>query len=1839
MASTTATLAALLRALRQASTAPAASDAMDQSVDRLISTSSLSEAQNLVFGLLQCAKGHHSAAFTESLHGKLQQAAAICTEPSSKAQYLGFVLLEESVHLLETLEVSTQRQVLLQCFNANKSLLSGYVAALTAADGPFWGPSVTCETAKRTLHMVAPVLKTVLMDNSQTEGHKAAVLDALCRIAWHFGDDSEDHEAVRTSVVSMLVQALELVPHSRLAQTAYVTHVALIVNLLSTLTDRSKEQVALAKRTARFVLESTQILIGQDVGVIALLQSLEQLAQAVPEAFWCSVFLASTAYFLVDKCETPLEQQLVLRMLAHALTFGREVVSSRPDGRGVYVEILLLPLSSMIALHGSAVSELLKLVMEIKSATTFHPQADSGARAPPTKTATHARSAVRLISDEDVCRRWLDSLFPLEDAAHSDANSSTDKWLALLLVALLSDGRSSLCGHAAKCFERQVNSSPKFWGVDSTKSLVASLVFLVSQHPSGNAMVASARHFGEWLTSCLYSLAALAATTTDTMRIVLRLIDSMNGTTKMRPMALKLMYEVWRHESRVFPRLESMLLEATALDEDAERRVVKMATVKMLCEEDPELGVQFISSIQGFLEDELESVVSMAMDAITALCGGDCLDFYVAFKIIAQKMRKNKVGCADEPLFQERLCCFYALGGAESAANEKHASKLLSQAWEFADSEHPSVRKAAYAAMSKFPLGLLGLSMPADGVMEHDSDEEDQVTEEEVEEQLDDLMQRLRSEHDADVRPEIEKLMTRVIEHESAKLTVGVGRGQRMASAASGDKWQQQQTSQQTGSVMVVSAAATKEMKALLPSRAEVLALFSAASSMADWSGFLLAYQPKAAIDTKSVKRKDKLVRLATQNVDELVETVGTVLQSIKLPWASTSASTDADSSCEVFLLMQALMKGWRTFMATYIASLDELAELKTPVGVDDADVAFRVFSEGVASLIVSLLRDSPNTVGGTMAVGALLGQLCETRHWQNPQLRLKYEETVEELSRRLALSIEQARVFSVDDGDFRSSSIGASLALQLSFGRRKVDAGDDCSNFCLQLEKIEQMFKELYLNASDELLRASALFGLSHIGALYTNSENLETFETTQWRQQRVKPIAELVFSSFLQSKSSSNGDVVFPLDKATEASASIDKVPAAFDQSGSSSDVLLRWASLVGLAHLASGFSSIRRLDWLTNVRRVLEAVWETVDGASVVAVALGPVLLECVQFNLTPSSSLENFVASCIQRAADSDTRLGGGFVVTAAAFVLCRLEFFGGFPSTIQNQTRLVVEGIKGVLENERSEEGAVRTLMLSGIANFFHLAFGMSGSSRLSLADSVELTLDPSTIDRLVKLARAESAKSGRDCGFAGAVLGAIASTADGFYVSQKKKSFDVELHALPARSLLAKTLEWLRQTNPSENVRPQSSAATAIPETRVALSLLNCLASAGSVLPLLDYASLTHRVMMRFCSVETSVACVRFAATQGSCDELLAGELLSSTWFGNVDTAVQTQLIGGLSRLATRVPTDVLRALLVTIFDVLKDIWRCEVPSSSSAPLFDSWTSMLSTVLDATPSRRISETSLDMVNQLVLEKIVVELPFGLEASHFVEQFAIRVLSKVNYGEPGPVGAFLMPSGSNSSTWSWWRSGVFVVELAHLNVQAIGKREASLLFQWILRHEFDEWTDGNLVDTYLQPLIARVGALVAQHTRPGDNVSSLLDVLDAFSRGMASLDFSVRSDEFKRRALFDVVACVLSWNLSLSHEKFMAKLARSEVAGINTATDLLPFGLTLCAHRAKSVSALGERLLALLQQLARLEAAEAAGYSAALQVCSRQMHIAADSWHTPSTMQGEIREFWSMSSMD
>ncbi|KAG7377487.1 hypothetical protein PHYPSEUDO_011541 [Phytophthora pseudosyringae] len=155
--------------------------------------------------LQQCAKDHHSVSLTGTLYEKLQRATSICTEPASKAEFLGFVLLQESVHVLEILEVSTLRRVLLKVFNANNGVLSGYLTALLAPDGPLFNSTGGRDGVLRTLEMISPVFKSVLMDTQPTEGHKAAVLNAMATIAWQV----DGNAPVRTATARILLEALD----------------------------------------------------------------------------------------------------------------------------------------------------------------------------------------------------------------------------------------------------------------------------------------------------------------------------------------------------------------------------------------------------------------------------------------------------------------------------------------------------------------------------------------------------------------------------------------------------------------------------------------------------------------------------------------------------------------------------------------------------------------------------------------------------------------------------------------------------------------------------------------------------------------------------------------------------------------------------------------------------------------------------------------------------------------------------------------------------------------------------------------------------------------------------------------------------------------------------------------------------------------------------------------------------------------------------------------------------------------------------------------------------------------------------------------------------------------------------------------------------------------------------------------------------------------------------------------------------------------------------------------------------------------------------------------------
>ncbi|TDH70746.1 uncharacterized protein CCR75_005150 [Bremia lactucae] len=1821
------TVAAVLKGLKQASASSSGPIFFDEAFRLLVDTTSLVETQKIVFGLQQCSKNSPLLTLdqTRSLYDGLQQAAAICTEPPRKAEFLGFVLFRQSINQLETQELTTLCRTVLQVLNANKRVLSGYMAALASADGAIFGMKLDFCRVQRVLELISTVFMAILTNPSETVERRVSVLNTVTSIAWHFDDSS----SVRISVALLLVDALGLVTRSQFAETTYVAHVALAVNLLSSIRTRNDEVIELASRAALLVLDSMEYLICKDVGILPLLQSLTQLARCLPEAFWCSVFLTSAAYFLMDKFKAPLEEGLMLSVLRYALDFGLNVALDQKDKRSVYVEILLLPLSSMLTEHCFTSMELLQQVDAIKLKCDFVWK--EGIVAPMTENSTHARSAILLVSNIETCQRWLSSLFqPKRSATLATSNDSTDKWLALLLMALLSDARSCVRACAGECLERQVNKNPNFWGATTTKAVVASLLYLTTQHSPSHDSSESMHRSGRWMTLCLYSLAGLAALTTETMRIIFRLIDNMKIMAKVRSMAIKLMYQVWLNEPRVFPKLEAMLLDSTTYDNDVELHVIKTATIKLLCEKNPELGVLFISCIQDFLENLLESVVSMAIDAITALCCGDCLDFYVAFKIIAQKMRKNKILCADKPLVQECLCHFYSLGGAECAANDKQAKKLLQQTWKFTDNENSKVRMLAYVTLSKFPLEIVELCEPSDIAVRQKIDEKSQRTESNLEAKLDGLLQRLQEENDSNVQHEIEKLAAKVIESVSLKLNAGIGRGKRMLTGGTRSQHQRRYGFQQTTSNSLISSSATREMKALLPLRAEVQSM---ALILADLSGFLLAYQPTTPINTIGVKRKDKLLRLATQNVDDFMKTVTSTLQSMELPWGSSCASADTNENCKDFVRTLVFMEGWWGFMATYLAMMEELAELKTPTGVDDADVVFRVFYEGAAGLLGLLLYDTSNKLGGALAAGALVGQLCDSKYWHKPQIRLMYEETINELSRLLALSMEQSRVFTVDSGNAHVSPLGAIIALQLSFGRRKIGA-NDCNNFLTLLNKIEKMFVEIYADTSSAFLAAFILLGRSHIAAVYLNGEELETSNNFQQRQQRVKTLAEYFLFTFLHNNTMqqnqhffTHGNVLFPLSPATGAITSIDEIAATYKQN-LSNGILLRWASMMGLALIASAFPNIGRMDWLDNLRKVLVFLWKSEKSTSIVAVALGPVLLQCVNYNMVHSSVLETFVATCNQRAANFDSKsLNAGFLTMSAAYILSCLNDFGGDRAFVQDQTNLAVGQIERFIKDSC---GAVRSLMLSAVANFFYLPLGVSSlfvPNDLNMEGMLEMTLDLKSIAVLVKCTQSihESER-----GISLAVLGAIARATDRIFVSQKNYSLEYEIRTLPSEKLLTKILNWLRNTKAStdNDLSPSKTSS----KRSTAVSLLGCLTLAGSVLPPLDYSSLIHNVMLRFCSVDVSIACIKFAATQENCDDFVASKILSSKWFGNADAFLQSELILWISRAAFRVSAEILRCLILKTFGILNIIWRQDTCSRSSILLFNSWTTMFHDILNNEPIHEMPRISIKTVQEIILNRILKELPFGLHASNFVDQFATRVLSEVDFGKRGFAAVILTPAVSSPSIWSWWLNGVFFLNVAKGRLSSISKREASLVVQWIIRHDFTEWTDTVFINAHLQPIIAEIGALIAVSIKPSNAVALLLDVIDAFSR---IFECSSQSNVVKRRVLFDLMAYIISWDVCTIYEQFQMIMPQFTSASVINAVDLLPFGFMKFAYDSETGLVLGEKLFSLLQRLTHKRTDDLDKFVDSLQTLCHQMHLASDDWYVLSSLAGEIKEMWSL----
>ncbi|RHZ04553.1 hypothetical protein DYB37_003189 [Aphanomyces astaci] len=715
-----------------------------------------------------------NALFTrKSLLHHVSRVASLPTLSDEKAEYVGYALAGLAFSIWTNDDDDND--------DVNKSLSrvwQGHAMVLVGVTAYVEETLVTLPSADRQvlLSCFRQLFVRTLGSPATSPLVKQTVASAIVRIGW-----SVDVESQRIFVVqSLLLRTIQLLPiDSNIASTMLLSTVDLGTSIRDATTHAAIASTLLSR-----------LPHVQGRGALHLLLALESLVTAAPAIAWdVDVNLVGVLALVVAKLAA-VDQAILLRVL-------RVVLNAAPapgSPRHVYAEVLFAPLLQLLPASASHLQQL----QHVTSHVPFQPRPPPDAAAP-TSTLSLASlisphvSLVHLLSSSVAvhshhAEAWL-------DAATRHLTSSVDLPFdpdaVLVTCALLFHPSPAVQDAAIAAAKASVLAWPA-----AGRMLVPCIVYaLAIPRPSSSSVLA------------LLHVLLAAATDSDCMKTILKTIHAFADVPSTKALALRLLYQVWTLESRVYPRLEEMLATSTTSNDEAdvEWQVCQLYTILQLCQVRGDLGLNFIATIQQSLEHALPSVAAMAVACVRALCVGDCLDFAAACKILATKQRKKK------PPF-------------------------LDQLWAFATAAHPSVRLAAVEALTQFPLHWIGLKAESAADLNAAPSEAEDA---EVEQAIDRLLLVMTDEVDPDVRQAIDRLVERVGQDE-AKLP------------------RKRFVAERT------STGATREMRNLLPTHSHLRLLYSDTVPRMlrqALAGAVLTSFVSPTVDDSVRKRKDKLIK------------------------------------------------------------------------------------------------------------------------------------------------------------------------------------------------------------------------------------------------------------------------------------------------------------------------------------------------------------------------------------------------------------------------------------------------------------------------------------------------------------------------------------------------------------------------------------------------------------------------------------------------------------------------------------------------------------------------------------------------------------------------------------------------------------------------------------------------------------------------------------------------------------------------------------------------------------------------------------------------------------------
>ncbi|KAK1174956.1 focadhesin [Acipenser oxyrinchus oxyrinchus] len=583
--------------------------------------------------------------------------------------------------------------------------------------------------------MLAPFLRYLYCETSHLPEH-AKLRQSLLKALLPSCETMEEREEPSAADQEVLQLLFDLVPHLQVSNVTQVVESAMFLKELSwsflAHAGFWRKELCLLSLQLLCACELSLRITGE---CSALIELLERNIDALSEDFPSSQVIVGLSLLLL---QAPASQQTPILNLALKI-----IAPSETQQLPVAAPILVMPLLQIIS---SAA------VMEVLSDSQIS-----------TSNQQLALTLLHTVQGQDESRKedplqlsfpisgWYSNLFitwNTLDRLSQDRTAACD-WLHSVQSTLPYNERVPehvtllvayfIARKHGECFEIALKTAAELARADASQvpSLVPVLMFKLGK--LSDPVLSHA---------VLYTLPALG-THKFCISQILRALQMLGSTPKLRAVVLRLMTSLWEMQDRVYPELQKFIgmLDKPSMsigkEDQWEQILAKAASIRDICKQRPyQHGGDMLAAISQVLNQctkpDQATPSALVLQGLHELCRAEVVDIRSTWNALSPKL-----SCDSRPLVVKALTELFSLIpvlAVKTEEYEKFKVQVVGILWSYAQSKNPVVASSGYKALSEFSAEEhIILHLPEQArpeVKKPESDEEMNEEEEEKEEDL-----------------------------------------------------------------------------------------------------------------------------------------------------------------------------------------------------------------------------------------------------------------------------------------------------------------------------------------------------------------------------------------------------------------------------------------------------------------------------------------------------------------------------------------------------------------------------------------------------------------------------------------------------------------------------------------------------------------------------------------------------------------------------------------------------------------------------------------------------------------------------------------------------------------------------------------------------------------------------------------------------------------------------------------------------------------------------------------------------------------------------------------------